>query len=146
MITLPSAIALVLGANIGTTVTAGLASIGTNIVSRRTALTHFLFNFLGVILIFPFLVPFTRLVAMTSTYLPRQVANAHTIFNVIMTCVALLLIKPFERLVRWLLPSHGSELVTPTLALSQATKELFRMGHITYEMWTRAEWHCSKTR
>jgi phosphate:Na+ symporter len=84
---------------------------------------------------------------MTSTYLPRQVANAHTIFNVIMTCVALLLIKPFERLVRWLLPSHGSEqetkvvqyiddrvLVTPTLALSQATKELFRMGHITYEM------------
>jgi len=147
MITLPSAIALVLGANIGTTVTAGLASIGTNIVSRRTALTHFLFNFLGVILIFPFLVPFTRIVAMTSTYLPRQVANAHTMFNVIMTCVALLLIKPFERLVRWLLPSHGSEqetkvvqyidervLVTPTLALSQATKELFRMGHITYEM------------
>ena len=147
MITLPSAIALVLGANIGTTVTAGLASIGTNIVSRRTALTHFLFNFLGVILIFPFLAPFTRLVAMTSTYLPRQVANAHTMFNVTMTCIALLLIKPFERFVRWLLPSHGGEqetkvvqyidervLATPTLALSQATKELFRMGHITYEM------------
>ena len=147
MITLPSAIALVLGANIGTTVTAGLASIGTNIVSRRTALTHFLFNFLGVILIFPFLAPFTRLVAMTSTYLPRQVANAHTMFNVTMTCVAVLLIKPFERLVRWLLPSHGGEqetkvvqyidervLATPTLALSQATQELCRMGHIAYEM------------
>ena len=147
MITLPSAIALVLGANIGTTVTAGLASIGTNITSRQTALTHFLFNLLGVILIFPFLGPFTRLVATTSTYLPRQVANAHTLFNVIMTVVALLLIKPFERLVRWLLPSHGSEqetkvvqyiddrvLATPTMALSQATKELFRMGHITYEM------------
>ncbi|HZL83277.1 MAG TPA: Na/Pi cotransporter family protein [Candidatus Deferrimicrobium sp.] len=147
MITLPSAIALVLGANIGTTVTAGLASIGTNIVSRRTALTHFLFNFLGVILILPFLAPFTRLVAMTSTYLPRQVANAHTIFNVTMTCVAVLLIKPFERLVRWLLPSQGGEqetkvvqyidervLATPTLALSQATQELCRMGHIAYEM------------
>jgi len=147
MITLPSAIALVLGANIGTTVTAGLASIGTNITSRQTALTHFLFNLLGVILIFPFLGPFTRLVATTSTYLPRQVANAHTLFNVIMTVVALLLIKPFERLVRWLLPSHGSEqetkvvqyiddrvLATPTMALSQATKELFRMGHIAYEM------------
>lgn len=147
MVTLPSAIALVLGANIGTTVTAGLASIGTNIVSRRTALTHFLFNFCGVVLIFPFLMPFTRLVAMTSTYLPRQVANAHTMFNVGMTCVALVLIKPFERFVRWLLPSRGSEqetkvvqyidervLATPTLALSQATNELFRMGHITYEM------------
>ncbi|MCE5192838.1 Na/Pi cotransporter family protein [bacterium] len=147
VITLPSAISLVLGANIGTTVTAGLASIGANVASRRTALTHFLFNSLGVVLIFPFLGPFTRLVAMTSSYLPRQVANAHTIFNVTMTCVALLLIKPFERLVRWLLPSRGSEeetkvvqyidervLVTPTLALSQATNELFRMGHITYEM------------
>lgn len=147
MITLPSAIALVLGANIGTTVTAGLASIGTNIVSRRTALTHFLFNFLGVILILPFLAPFARLVAMTSTYLPRQVANAHTMFNVTMTCVAVLLIKPFERLVRWLLPSQGGEqetkvvqyidervLATPTLALSQATQELCRMGHIAYEM------------
>jgi len=68
-------------------------------------------------------------------------------FNVTMTCVALLLIKPFERLVRWLLPSRGGEqetkvvqyidervLVTPTLALSQATNELVRMGHITYEM------------
>jgi phosphate:Na+ symporter len=84
---------------------------------------------------------------MTSTYLPRQVANAHTMFNVIMTIVAILLIKPFERLVRWLLPSRGSEqetkvvqyidervLATPTMALSQATQELFRMGRITYEM------------
>ncbi len=147
MITLPSAITLVLGANIGTTVTAGLASIGTNVSSRRTALTHFLFNFLGVLLIFPFLGPFTRLVATTSVYLPRQVANAHTMFNVTMTFIAVLFIRPFERLVRWLLPSRGKEQETrvvqyidervlgaPTMALSQATHELYRMGRITYEM------------
>jgi phosphate:Na+ symporter len=147
MITLPAAIALVLGANIGTTVTAAIASIGTNIASRRSALTHFLFNFLGVVLMFPFLGPFTRLVATTSTYVPRQIANAHTLFNVIMTVVAVLLINPFERLVRWLLPSRENEeetrvlqfiddrvLVAPTIALSQATQELYRMGHVAYEM------------
>lgn len=147
MMTLPAAIALILGANIGTTVTTAIASIGTNVASRRAALTHFLFNFLGVLIIFPFLRPFARLVSMTSTYLPRQVANAHTMFNVLMTTVAVLLIGPFERLVRWLLPSHVKEqetrvlkyidervLATPTMALSQATQELYRMGRIGYDM------------
>ena len=147
MITLPSAIALVLGANIGTTVTAAIAAIGTNITSRRAALTHFLFNFLGVLIIFPFLGIFTRLVSMTSTYLPRQVANAHTMFNVTMTIIAVLSIKPFEKLVRWLLPSHGKEeetrsvhfiddrvLPTPSVALLQATQELYRMGGVAKEM------------
>lgn len=147
MMTLPAAIALILGANIGTTVTTAIASIGTNVASRRAALTHFLFNFLGVLIIFPFLRPFAHLVSMTSTYLPRQVANAHTMFNVLMTTVAVLLIGPFERLVRWLLPSHVKEqetrvlkyidervLATPTMALSQATQELYRMGRIGYDM------------
>ncbi len=147
MITLPSSIALILGANIGTTVTAGLASLGANITSRRAALTHFLFNFLGTVIMIPFLKPFARLVQLTATSLPHQVANAHTMFNVLMTIIALILINPFERLVMWLLPSKEKEvetrvvqfidervLATPSVALSQATQELFRMGRITYEM------------
>jgi phosphate:Na+ symporter len=147
MITLPSAIALILGANIGTTVTAGLASLGANITSRRAAFTHFLFNTLGTIIMFPFLKPFASLVELTATSLPHQVANAHTIFNVIMTLIALVLINPFEKLVVRLLPSKEKEaetrivqfidervLATPSVALSQATQELYRMGHIAYEM------------
>lgn len=147
MITLPSSIALILGANIGTTLTAGLASLGANITSRRAALTHFLFNFLGTVIMFPFLKPFAKLVQLTATSLPHQVANAHTMFNVLMTIIALLLINPFEKLVMRLLPSKEKEvetrvvqfidervLATPSVALSQATQELFRMGHITYEM------------
>jgi phosphate:Na+ symporter len=147
MITLPSAIALILGANIGTTVTAGLASLGANITSRRAAFTHFLFNTLGTIIMFPFLKPFASLVELTATRLPHQVANAHTIFNVIMTLIALVLINPFEKLVVRLLPSKEKEaetrivqfidervLATPSVALSQATQELYRMGHIAYEM------------
>ncbi len=147
IIPLPSAIALILGANIGTTVTAVIASAGANVSSKRAALVHFLFNFIGVIIILPFLKPFTELVLMTSDYLPRQVANAHTIFNVSMALFAVLLIKPFEKLVVSLLPTEVEELEerkavyldnrilsTPTVALDQATKELVRMGEITYKM------------
>jgi len=147
MIALPSAIALILGANIGTTLTAGLASLGANVTSRRAALTHFLFNFMGTAIMFPFLKPFAKLVELTALTLPHQVANAHTMFNLLMTIVALIFINPFEKLVMRLLPSKEKEvetrivqfiddrvLATPSVALSQATQELYRMGHITYEM------------
>lgn len=147
MITLPSAIALILGANIGTTVTAGLASLGGNVTSKRAALTHFLFNTIGTVIMFPFLKPFAKLVELTASTLPHQVANAHTIFNVLMTLIAVLLINPFEKLIVLLLPSNEKQgetrvvqfiddrvLVTPSVALSQATQELYRMGHIAYGM------------
>jgi len=147
MIALPSAIALILGANIGTTLTAGLASLGANVTSRRTALTHFLFNFMGTVIMFPFLKPFAKLVELTASTLPHQVANAHTMFNLLMTVVALIFINPFEKLVMQLLPSKEKEvetrvvqfiddrvLATPSVALSQATQELYRMGHVAYEM------------
>jgi phosphate:Na+ symporter len=147
MITLPSSIALILGANIGTTVTAMLASLGGNITSKRAALTHFLFNTIGTVIMFPFLKPFASLVQLTASTLPHQVANAHTMFNLLMTLIALLCINPFERLIVWLLPSTEKQvetrivqfiddrvLVTPSVALSQATQELYRMGHIAYGM------------
>ena len=102
---------------------------------------------MGTVIMFPFLKPFAKLVELTATSLPHQVANAHTIFNVLMTIIALLLINPFEKLVMRLLPSKEKEvetrvvqfiddrvLVTPSVALSQATQELYRMGHIAYEM------------
>jgi len=147
MIALPSAIALILGANIGTTLTAGLASLGANVTSRRAALTHFLFNFMGTVIMFPFLKPFAKLVELTASTLPHQVANAHTMFNLLMTVVALIFINPFEKLVMQLLPSKEKEvetrvvqfiddrvLATPSVALSQATQELYRMGRVAYEM------------
>jgi len=147
IIPISSAIALILGANIGTTVTAVIASAGANVSSKRAALVHFLFNFMGVIIILPFLKPFTELVLMTSNYLPRQVANAHTIFNVSMALIAVIFIKPLEKLVVYLMPAEVEELEerktvfldsrilsTPTVALDQATKELVRMGEITYKM------------
>ena len=100
LITFPGAVALVLGDNIGTCVTAELASIGTGVAAHRTARTNTMFNVLGVtymVILFPF---FTELVVwLTTSFLhigppeavvngempnaARYVANAHTMFNVI---------------------------------------------------------------
>lgn len=75
------AIAAALGSNIGTCVTAMLAAVGTGKAAKTVAIFHLLYNIAGVLLIYPFLEPFARLMALTSTDLARQVANAHTAFN-----------------------------------------------------------------
>jgi phosphate:Na+ symporter len=61
-IDLSSAVPIILGANIGTCVTALIASIGTNISAKRTALAHLFFNVIGVVLILPFLNLFEKVV------------------------------------------------------------------------------------
>ena len=83
LIGLSAAVTLILGSNIGTCITAMLASIGTNITARRASMAHVLFNVFGVMLFFPFLGPFTRLVASSASTVAHQAANAHTLFNVI---------------------------------------------------------------
>ena len=94
MISLEAGLGLVLGANIGTSVTAVLASIGANVTARRAATAHVLFNVLGVLVFLPFLGPFTSLVRVTSAVPARQIANAHTIFNVTNTLLFLPFISP----------------------------------------------------
>ncbi|MDI3538155.1 MAG: phosphate:Na+ symporter [Bacillota bacterium] len=103
-IDLKGAIGFVLGSNIGTTVTALLASIGTGMNARRAAAVHFIFNVLGVLAIFPFFAAFGQLVACTSPDLPRQVANAHTLFNLLTVILCLPFAGILERLVITLMP------------------------------------------
>lgn len=104
VIGLTGAIPILLGDNIGTTITALLASIGQSKNAQRTAIAHSTFNISGSIL-FAFLIhPFARFVEFISPKGPeiqvisRQIANAHTTFNVVMTLVWLPLI-PF--MVKW---------------------------------------------
>jgi len=75
------AIAAALGSNVGTCVTAMLAAIGTGKAAKTVAIFHLLYNCAGVLLIYPWLEPFARLMAWTATDIARQVANAHTAFN-----------------------------------------------------------------
>ncbi|MBW2477569.1 MAG: Na/Pi cotransporter family protein, partial [Deltaproteobacteria bacterium] len=113
LLTFEASVALILGENIGTTVTANMAAIGTNLAARRTALAHFLFNTLGVaymLVLFPFFMDFvssltpgdadfvvqtqeqaSRLGASLGDkpFIARHIANTHTLFNIVNTIVFL---------------------------------------------------------
>lgn len=135
---LMAAVPIILGDNIGTCITALLASIGTARNARRTALAHLVFNTCGAILILPFLQPFCNLIMATSNSGIRQIANAHSIFNVLNVSIFLSLIKVLERLVLFFIPVTEDEgsicpsldkrlLKTPAIALAQAENHLFTL-------------------
>lgn len=93
LITIEAGIALALGANIGTCVTAGFAAIGKSRPAVRVALAHVTFNVIGA-MIFVWLIPvLSTLVSTTSGEVARQVANAHTTFNLVVA----MLFLPFTR-------------------------------------------------
>ena len=146
LLTLPAAIALILGANIGTTVTAMIASIGSSLSSRRLAISQLLINVAGVAAFVPIVSWYAGFVTMTSSSLTRQIANAHTFFNLLVTlalipCVAVLvwiatrLVAGNEKTER-VQPEHLGEqfLRLPAVALQQARRELMRMAKLTLGM------------
>lgn len=87
-LSLPTALAFIFGANIGTCFTAILASLVTNRAAQRVALFHVLLNVFGVLLFLPFLTPMAHVLEGLGGSLSRQVANAHTLFNLISSLVA----------------------------------------------------------
>jgi len=145
LIDIRGAICLVLGENIGTTITAQIASIGANKAAKRTAWAHTLFNSAGVIvmLIIMYTTDFyVNLVRSTSNDVMRQVANSHTFFNVLNAAVFIGFVGPIARLVRRIVPGAAEQLQvepqylerhlldTPFIAMEQARKEIVRMAHI----------------
>jgi len=160
-ITLETGIALTFGANIGTSVTALLASINKPPEAVQTALIHVLFNVFGVVLWFGFIDELAGLVrglspeevgltgtARLAAETPRQIANAHTIFNVTNTFIFIWFTTPLAWLVRHLVPERlavGPARVqpryldenlfeTPELALDRVRLELGRLGEYTLKM------------
>ncbi|MDR1193417.1 MAG: Na/Pi cotransporter family protein [Peptococcaceae bacterium] len=103
MIDFPTAIYLTLGDNIGTCVTAQIASMAGNISARRTAWAHTLYNMVGVVLVFFFVPQYAALVkSVTFAYQPAAgmdilIANTHTIFNVASALIFLPFTKYFVR-------------------------------------------------
>lgn len=146
ILTIHSAIPIVLGAEIGTCVTAMIASVGTSLGARRSALAHLMFNVLGTILFLSILPIFIKTVTFTSPNIARQIAVAQTSLNVTCTLIGLPLVGLFAKTVSWLIP--GEEVLiergpiyldthimsTPSIALGQATKEITRMANLTAEM------------
>jgi len=136
-----AAVPIVLGANIGTCVTALLASIGSSVMAKRSAIVHLLFNLIGVALLLPFVRYFDVFVGHLGGTVARQIANAHTLFNVLVSLILLPFASHLARLATSLIPGDGAVetsgpryldprfLATPALAISQARKEAGRMGH-----------------
>lgn len=145
IVNLSSALPIILGANIGTTSTALISSIGTSLTARRTALAHCLFNVCGVLVFLPFLGPFETLAARSSLEVSRQIANAHSIFNITVTVLLLPLIPQFATWVCKILKGdetiieHGPKYLdarlisTPFMAVMQTKKEVLRMANLCFD-------------
>lgn len=105
VIGLSGAIPILLGDNIGTTITAILASIGQSKNAKRSAIAHSLFNISGALIfiwIIPFFARFVQIISQKGIdveVISRQIANAHTIFNVAMTIIWIPLLKVMVKIV-----------------------------------------------
>ena len=163
LITLPAGIALAFGSNIGTCVTAILASLGKPVEAVRAAMVHVIFNISGVFIWFLFIPQLADFVvaispsspdlsgkAQMAADVPRQIANAHTVFNVANTLLFIGFTPFFARLVKRLLPDRPIEekiiiepryldedvVDVPAMALEQVRFELGHVGEIINEMFT----------
>ena len=138
LLTFDASVALILGENIGTTITANLAAIGTNLAARRTALAHFLFNVIGVAYMLLFFPQFIHLVDKITgmagigpadfvvqtqaqaaalacaigdkPFIARHIANAHTLFNIINTLIFLPLVGLLAKLTTLLIRGREEEM------------------------------------
>ncbi|MDI9484495.1 MAG: Na/Pi symporter [Bacillota bacterium] len=98
LLTLPAAVGIALGSNIGTVFTTLLASVGRSRGSKAAAYADFFFNLGGVLLILPLFSFFVRVTALLSVSPARQVAHAHTLFNCITALAALPLLNNLANL------------------------------------------------
>ena len=107
VITLPSAIYVLFGQNIGTCVTAVLAAIGTGRNAKRTTILHLSFNIIGTVIFvcISMLTPFAEVMqSLTPSNIPAQIANVHTVFNVVTTIILLPFGKQLVQLAYKILP------------------------------------------
>ncbi|MBN1308486.1 MAG: Na/Pi cotransporter family protein [Chitinispirillaceae bacterium] len=138
-----TSVALVLGQNIGTTITAFLASLGVALKARRVAYAHIGIKIVAVILMFPFFFLYLQLlehIAPVSLDIAKRIALAHTVFNVLFVLVFLPFTSIFSR-VLFLIFKDKKEgeppaltyldvrmLDAPALSIEQSRREIMRMG------------------
>lgn len=145
LIGLDSALPILFGENIGTTITAVLASLGASIYAKRAAAAHVLFNIIGTIIFMVFFTPFMHFVQWVSGLFhldaKMQIALAHGSFNIINMMIQLPFIGGLAALVTKLVPGHDGNIdvttkhldpsfidSSPAIALGQAKEEVLRMG------------------
>lgn len=147
---LAGAIPILLGDNIGTTITAILASIGQSKDAKRTAIAHSLFNISGCLIfiwIIPFFADFVRMISPKGNeidVISRQIANAHTSFNIVMTFLWIPFIWFMVKIVNFIIPEKNNRIkdenepkfldsrlvYQPVAAVRLVTKEVIRSAEL----------------
>jgi len=151
LIDLNGAIGLMLGDNIGTCITAQMASLGANISARRTAWAHTIYNVIGVFMAMGILPIFRGLIQMTSSDIGQQIAHSHSIFNILSAIVFLPFTGLYVRFLEWIVPDRGKEktagvakhldplfLETPVVAIDATIRETKAALEITRGMIQKA--------
>ena len=144
----PIAFAILLGDNIGTTITSLLASIGGSRDSKRAALSHVVFNLFGTVIFFVVMFGFNgieiyeQIIFKVTDNLPLQIAYSHLFFNFVVTAVLIWFIGSIEKIVRKLVPLADDEVkvnlkdqfldetlinTSPSMALVQGEKAVIEM-------------------
>ena len=145
-LTLPNAVYIIYGLNIGTCSTALISSIGTTKAARRTTIVHIIFNVIGTIMftLITMFLPLTDWIeAVAPDNIPLQISLVHILFNVVSTLVLLPLSNVLIKIACFIIPGNDEAkeacrlkyidsrlLQTPPIAVSQVTKEIERMGNI----------------
>ena len=146
LIDLQGALPVLFGDNIGTTITAIIASLGANIAAKRVAAAHVAFNVIGTVICIIFLVPFTSLIQWFENFLnlapEMTIAFAHGTFNITNTIIQFPFIGALAFLVTKLIPGEDEvvkyeplyldeQLIkqAPSIALGNAKKELLHLGN-----------------
>jgi phosphate:Na+ symporter len=149
-----TAVALVLGENIGTTITAYFASIGASTNAKRAAFVHILINVFGVLMLFPvfyYYLDFLNFLFDENTGISSRIAFAHSGFNILTISILIWLVEPLKRFVTFLVPGGDQEeephltyldvrlVETPLIAIQQSYDEIIRMAESVQKMcrWLR---------
>ena len=147
LITLDAAIPIILGDNIGTTLTAIVVSLNASRPAKQAAMGHVLFNTIGTIICLIFLPYYKEIVMMSADDIGRQIANSHMIFNVLNTVIFFPFISLLAKLISTIIPIRPEDkpedvmYLDPTLlnvstasAVAAVKDELLHMGNIVERM------------
>lgn len=144
------ALPVILGANLGTSTTALIASIRGNREAKMCALGNFLFKLVTVLIFLPLIGFWSNIFQKTNWTIPRQIANSHTFFNIILGVIFLPVVAPVGKLLNKMVPQEKKELLVgprfldkniienPSAAIAHVHREILRMADMVYEMFTRS--------
>jgi len=150
LISLENAVAIVMGANIGTTFTALLAGTVATKSGMRTACSHLIFKCTGIGVCYLFMPFFTETLKSVSTNTPQQIALAHFLMNLFIVLIFIFLLTPFATIMKKVLPGEdevlpiwpeyldSKDIINPQKALDNVHRELQRQTNLVQQIYLKS--------